>query len=89
MTEAFKTMLTRYESARIHCLRITGYHPDSPHVCHQSLARAPGATGMEIFFAGLLDDMALAMKQALNEQGAAKTKPHPTVTAIRQDGEPS
>lgn len=89
MTEAFKTMLTRYEDARLHCLRMAHYHPDSREVCHQTLASVPTSTGIEIFLAGLLDDMALAMKQALNEQGAAKTKPHPTVTAIRQDGEPS
>lgn len=56
-------ILKRYEEARQYCLTWANLHPDSKEFCHQSLKRAK-VSGMEIYLAGLLDDMALALKAA-------------------------
>lgn len=63
MSEAAKNILVRYEGMRIHCLRVANFHPDTRYVCHQSLQKNPRATDMEVALAGLLDDMALVVKQ--------------------------
>lgn len=60
---SFEIMLARYEGARIHCLRMACWNPSSSEPCHVALARVTKSTGMEVFLAGLLDDMALAIRQ--------------------------
>lgn len=68
MSEAAKIMLERYEGMRVHCLRMANYHPDSREACHQSLCRVPTITNFELHLAGLLDDMALAIRQMEKER---------------------
>lgn len=59
-------ILEDYERIRRHCLRHADIHPDDKSVCHQALRKASWPTpAIAIELAALLDDMALALRAAL------------------------